>query len=494
MDTPQNLLHAYSRIAQKNSDAPALMFPEAAYSHDQFFRLARAFAIRLRDAGVDQNATVCLDIKDIPVVLAMVLASSALGAKFAQTRGDLDMSTILPITHWIRADVTADDTQATDGGRTLVVDASWSPAIVETAGLAPLAVELATDMTAPWLVVNTSGTTGYPKFLLLTQQAMYDSAMAYDAEFGAGETRVALMFPPINRAFMSRALAALLHGSCVVDSSDPVFWAQAGVNMVASSPKIAERRLAGTPLATKIPLLELAGGGLSDGLAREFLHSFDVIDIAYGANETNRSFSNRITLDDTGAPIRAGRRRDSTVEIIAEDGTPCPPGVEGMVRVKNGYMASGYLTDHEASKTAFRDGWFYPGDIARWGERDELQVLRRDDDVFNIGGSKVHARGVERILVATDGITDAACFLNPKEGAKEELFAFVVIEDGKNPLQVVASAKYGCGEKLGPNFVPRVLRPVAAIPRKANGHPDRALCAQQVLDVAAKLKPSGPAT
>ena len=165
-----------------------------------------------------------------------------------------------------------------------------------------------------------------------------------------------------------------------------------------------------------------------------------------------------------------------------------------MVRVKNGYMASGYLTDHEASKTAFRDGWFYPGDIARWGERDELQVLRRDDDVFNIGGSKVHALGVERILVATDGITDAACFLNPKEGAKEELFAFVVIEDGKNPLQVVASAKYGCGEKLGPNFVPRVLRPVAAIPRKANGHPDRALCAQQVLDVAAKLKPSGPAT
>ncbi len=59
-----------------------------------------------------------------------------------------------------------------------------------------------------------------------------------------------------------------------------------------------------------------------------------------------------------------------------------------------------------------------------------------------------------------------------------------MLEEGTNKLQAVASARHAISEKLGDYAVPRVMQPVAAMPRRADGAPDRAACAGMGLRIA----------
>lgn len=45
------------------------------------------------------------------------------------------------------------------------------------------------------------------------------------------------------------------------------------------------------------------------------------------------------------------------------DGSVADPGEEGEVRIRNSYLATGYLDAPEASARAFRDGWFHPATV-----------------------------------------------------------------------------------------------------------------------------------
>jgi acyl-coenzyme A synthetase/AMP-(fatty) acid ligase len=445
-------------------------------------RLSEAFAIRMRAAGIDRTSTLCLDSADMSVILAMVFASAHLGAQFVQQSGDLDMSTVLPVTHWLR------DHDDSNRAENIVIDATWSPAEVEAEYPEPDTFGGYADPEDPWLIVHTSGTTGYPKFLALSQRLIHDRSMAVVDEYGGGETRLCSLFSPTSYPFLSRALGALLHGSTLIASRDPAQWAEAGVTLVSTSTVIAASVLSDVVLASKLPMIEVLGSKIDTDLALHLLASFDQIDHSYGATETNRSFSNRLSLADDGSVRTVGRPRDSEIQIVDADDKLCPQGAEGVVRVKNAYLASGYLTDSQAEKMAFRDGWFYPGDIAKWGREGAFLVQRRDDDVINIGGQKVHALAVDRLFTGVDGIADAVCFKNPKPGARDELFAFVVYAERVNKLQAQASAKYACEEALGKALVPRVIREVQGIPRKSNGYPDRAACAKQVLEMSRKIQ------
>jgi acyl-CoA synthetase (AMP-forming)/AMP-acid ligase II len=179
-----------------------------------------------------------------------------------------------------------------------------------------------------------------------------------------------------------------------------------------------------------------------------------------------------------------GRRRDSNFEIVDTNGQPSPAGEFGIVRIRNNYMVSSYVIDLPSANSTFRDGWFYPGDIASEDETGRIQFQTRLDHIVNIGGEKVNAYTIDMIFRSTRGIRDAVVFRNPKEQAIDELFAFVVFDQNANRIQAIESAKYAICERFGEQMVPRVIRPVAGIPRKQDGSPDRKACADYVLHIS----------
>ena len=96
------------------------------------------------------------------------------------------------------------------------------------------------------------------------------------------------------------------------------------------------------------------------------------------------------------------------VEIVDDDGALCPPGVEGQLRIGLSEIdATGYVGDAAASARTFRDGCFYPGDLAVRREDGRIRVLGRLSDVINVGGLKLAAAPIEhaiQIALAADEV------------------------------------------------------------------------------------------
>ena len=472
MSSNQSVYNAFLRKAHDQPDAPAIVFPEMSFSYDKLNRLATAFASRMSIAGVGANSTIMVQSSDSLVVLASLLATSRLGTSIVQDNEGLSLPPDLLVTHHFH---TAEP-EHTPSVASVLIDAEWSPAL--NPQQTPV-VEEAPEK--PWLYVYTSGTTGVPKFLALSQRMVCDRSIAVADEFLPGKTRFASLMPCNSRPFIARALAALLNGATIVEGRDSQFWQRAGVTMVSGSVIQMKAFFANKVLEPRIPLAEVIGSKLLESDAQMLLRSFVSVQDVFGASETNKVFANVSTLAPDGTVTTRGQMLDSTIEIVDIDGNLIASGMNGILRIRNSYLAARYLGDQVASQDAFRDGWFYPGDVASWGESGTLQVLSRTDNILNIGGVKINAFIVDQILRSVDGIRDSVCFKNPKEDAPDELFAFVVFQEGCNQLQATEIARQQCRVKLGQALVPRVIRGVAGIPGSSDGVPDRAACAELIL-------------
>jgi acyl-CoA synthetase (AMP-forming)/AMP-acid ligase II len=471
-----NIYSAFLGQARARPQADAIVFPERTFSFEQMNRLAMAFAGRMSAAGVGTNSTLTLQSSEPSVVLATLLAASCLGASIIQDNDGLILPKELLVTHHFHT-VEAGRTPA-EGS--VIIDSAWSPAY--NSGNFPHITEQ--DCDKPWLYVYTSGTTGAPKFIALSQRMVYDRSMAVADDFLTGQTRFASLIPCNTRPFIARALAALLNGATIVGGKDLDFWRRAGVTMVSGSVRQMVPFFGETALNPRLPLAEVIGSRLLKSDTRRLLQSFETVQDVFGASEANKIYANVSTLSADGTVNTKGQMRDTSVEIVDVDGSPAAPGIDGILRVRNAYMVNGYLGDAAAGQQAFRDGWFYPGDVASLGPEGTLLIRDRTGNVFNIGGFKINALIVDQIFRSVNGILDAACFKNPKDGAMDELFAFAVFADGCNRIQAAEIARQRCRERLGKALVPRVVRGVAGIPRGPDGTPDRKACADLVLEFA----------
>jgi acyl-CoA synthetase (AMP-forming)/AMP-acid ligase II len=84
------------------------------------------------------------------------------------------------------------------------------------------------------------------------------------------------------------------------------------------------------------------------------------------------------------------------VQIVDEEHRVLPPGNAGLVRIRILDGVDGYIGDEEASRAAFRDGWFYSGDLGLLGVDGRLALLGRVTETINVLGNKVAIGDIER--------------------------------------------------------------------------------------------------
>ncbi len=334
---------------------------------------------------------------------------------------------------------------------------------------------------ADWLYLHTSGTTGRAKYIALSERIVKDRTAAVAADFPFQQTTLATTFSPTSRPFFARAIATLMNAGAIVDSRDLNFWTKIGVNLVCGSPLQVVKFLGGGSFSPRVARIEVSGAKLPEEVALVLLNNFNLVVDVYGAAETSKTFENTVMRDPEGRIIKRGRRLDSEVEIVSAQGHSCKAGEVGSVRIRNPYMVDGYLNAPEATAKSFREGWFYPGDIATWGENGELVIIGREDDVINIGGYKLNAGLLDMLFRAVPGIREAISFHNPKPNAVEKVLVFVVFEKEAARANVVDTACELARTKLGLSLMPSSIRGVDSIPRTEDGDPDRATCRKLVL-------------
>ncbi len=137
-------------------------------------------------------------------------------------------------------------------------------------------------------------------------------------------------------------------------------------------------------------------------------------------------------------PLRATRgavgKPIAGVEIrIADDG-------EILVRGDN--VTSGYFNAPEATRAAFRDGWFHTGDIGALDDKGQLHIRgRKKEMIVTPEGLNVFPEDVERVLNGIPGVTESAVVGAPLQGSTaERVQAVIVAAPGADVADIVRRA------------------------------------------------------
>lgn len=476
MAQPFNLAQSVLGGAGRRGATPAVMGADFELSYPRLAGIAASMALHLQARGVGRGQLVAIRSDDLIVVLGSVLAAGLLGCRWVYARREVLASPrIVP-------DLVLDTLPT---GRAPIADAvhvdeSWARPPEGTDRTRPPVFPGYADPDDIWIISSTSGTTGTPKFVGLSHRILWARNQANAEMFDRPGKRIVGLFPPSSPAYLTRCLSALAYGGTIVESGDPDVWVAKGVDLVVGSPAQVRSCLVGHRLACRLPEIRLSGGMVPDALTRELFGSFEQVSSGYGSVETHQTLLNIKSQEPDGSIRTRTRLRAAQVEVVDAQGQPMPAGREGIVRVRNQYLAPGYLDAPELQAKAFRDGWFYPGDLGLWTEAGEFVVTGRVNDQFNLGGVKINAALMDYTLQNVPGIRDAICFLVPREGREDRLTALLVVEPETDTTQVQADARVALMQLGGREAVPEKFLLADSLPRNDNGKPDRRACVELV--------------
>ncbi|MYS23668.1 AMP-binding protein [Streptomyces sp. SID4948] len=323
------------------------------------------------------------------------------------------------------------------------------------------------------LVLYTSGTTGPPKGVLISREAVAAGldAVAAAWQWTADDTLVHGLPLFHVHGLVLGVLGALRTGSRLVHTGrpTPAAYAAAGGSLYFGVPTVWHRVVQDEDAARALSGARLLVSGSAPLPAPVFedlrrLTGHRPVE-RYGMTETLITLSTRA----------AGERRPGVV------GTPLPGVVTriadaadgiGELQLKGPTLFDGYLGRPEATAASYTaDGWFRTGDIAAI-EPDGVHriVGRASTDLIKTGGYRVGAGEVENALLAHPAVREAAVVGVPHDDLGQQIVAYVVAgEVSAAELTDFVAARLAAHKR------PRVVRFLAELPRNAMGKPQKRL-------------------
>lgn len=300
------------------------------------------------------------------------------------------------------------------------------------------------------LVIETSGSTGAPKRVVLSRDAMRASALATHQRLG-GPGQWVLNLPPAYVAGVQ-----VLYRS-VVAETEPV----ASRGSLAR----ARARIAGRGYVSLVPtqLVRL----LQDEAEVAALRGFDAVLI--GGGPLRPAVRGRAEAE--GIRIVQTYGMSETCGGCVYDGVPLD-GVEvrideqGHVLLRGPVLFDGYLDEPERTAATLRDGWLLTQDLGHWAEDGRLRIDGRIDDVIISGGVKVPAGAVAAAITEAMPAIPVAVVGVPDPEWGEAVVAVLATADPISLTEV--------RDLVEPRtWAPRRLVVVEELPLLGNGKPDR---------------------
>ncbi|MEP0067791.1 long-chain-fatty-acid--CoA ligase [Pyruvatibacter sp.] len=155
------------------------------------------------------------------------------------------------------------------------------------------------------------------------------------------------------------------------------------------------------------------------------------------------------------------------IQIIDEDGKEVPTGDVGEIIIKSGCIMKGYWNRQEATEGAIKNDWFYTGDAGYKDDEGFVYIHDRVKDMIVSGGENVYPAEVENALFKHPEIADVAVVGVPDEKWGEAVKAIVVPEQGKSPdpKEIINWAK----TQIAGYKVPKTVDFIEALPRNPSG-------------------------
>ena len=484
--------------ARVQPDATCWIYGERTWTFAEAWASVRRTAAALRASGIGRGDRVAVLEKNNPAILQLILGGSLIGA--ATT-----------VVNWRLAGDELDYVVNDSGARLAVVGADLQDAydlVVDKLDHVERAVRLGGDHDEyeSWtsgaepidrqpdvvpedvcVVMYSSGTTGRPKGVQLTQHAMVRHCYVGggDAEYGDRSMMMVAM-PMFHVGGTSYALLGLTHGvpAFVVKEVDPTLMAGAMLagctHAFLVPPVIAALLQAGEQAMALFGRLRQVGCGaapMPPPVVRKVIEAWPDTSFmqVYGMTEfggvisvlddaAHRDLDRPERLLSVGQPVEGAELR------VVDPGTleDVPTGTSGELWFRTEQATIGYLGRPDATAELITDdGWVRTGDVGRVDDGGFIFIEDRIKDMIITGGENVYSPEVERVLAEHPAVLEAAVIGVPDDRWGETVKAVVALRPGTTATaeELIAFTR----EHLAHYKAPTTIDVIEALPRNPSG-------------------------
>ncbi len=336
------------------------------------------------------------------------------------------------------------------------------------------------------LQLYTSGTTGFPKGVMLTHRNVAaHNAAAVEVVAPSQDTVAMVPMPLYHVGGLAYALWNLAAGARIVVVREPVpsllldtieqqgvtdtFIVPALIGVLLQDPTFSQRDL------STLRHLLYGASPMPGPLMQACLQRFPgILGQVYGMTELSGAVTYLAPEDHADAEhperlLSAGRPYPGVeARVVDVDGKDLPTGELGELWVRSKQCMAGYWRKPEATaETLVEDGWLRTGDIARVDAGGFVYLADRLKDMIISGGENVYPAEVERVLLEHPSVADVAVIGVPNERWGETVKAVVVPAPGAaiDLDELIAHSR----QHLAGYKRPTTVDVVAELPRNATG-------------------------
>lgn len=335
----------------------------------------------------------------------------------------------------------------------------------------------------PCCITYTSGTTGVPKGVLTSHNAMKGVWVKMVVEGDVQPHEISILNLPLFHAAGIHMLVApvFLRGGMVLIMTgrfDPdkvlanvqqykatlMFWVPTQLAMLVNSPALGKYDI------SSVKKIWYGSSPIPPPILETSLKRFDASFYQfYGQTELGTSAVLR-PEDHYGERAQfTGRESfNADLRIVDENGQDVPIGEVGEIIGRQSALGMiCYYGADEATKDTIRDGWIYTGDLARVEKDGYFTIVDRLKDLIISGGENIYPKEIEDLLIRFPGVREVAAFGIPDDVYGESVCAAVV----KNQDEDFGEKELidFCGDRLSGYKKPKKIIFVSELPRNAFG-------------------------
>lgn len=479
--TPTPIAESFATHANRDPDAPALVWRDSETSYGELYRMALRHQDAIDRLDLEPAEPVGVLAAKSPPAVALVLGCLLAGRGFLLPSAALPHQTL----------------------RTLFDAAGCryvlSPDAVRNRGA--LGGPRAEVAPGTGFMLTTSGSTGRPKIVPLGAAGVHRFVSWAAGRFGIGPGRTVLSYAPLNFDLcLLEVWTTLACGGRVV-LCDPAH-AASGRRLAGLLTRHEIHLVQAVPLYYRL-LIEAAGGHRF-GRVRHVIvtgEAIPTLDLrklpqlfpsarlynVYGCTETNDSFLHELDparLPD--GPVPLGRPLPGVrALVLTGDGTVLRGPGTGELYVSTPFQTDGYLgewasADRFGPHPVRPDGrrYYRTGDLVVLGADHQLRLRGRNDLEVKVAGVRIDLPDVERVLLEHPAVAEAAVVTGPAETGGSALLAVLRRVPGSDLNSLVLRGH--CARSLAPSAIPSAIRITDhPLPRTSTGKVDRHRIADQ---------------
>jgi long-chain acyl-CoA synthetase len=339
------------------------------------------------------------------------------------------------------------------------------------------------------LMVPTSGTTGLPKIVMLTDDNLISNMAVYRLLMGFEGHGVVYCGLSLHHIYCicAQIITHVSLADTFVIWDKPFFIRdffksveRYGVTATAFVPYMAIL-MAEYPNLQEFDLetlkyVTISGAKMPKATYRLLTEKFNKVHFVntYGMSEAGSRisiaapFSEEFPVDSVGKPMPGVK-----VRIVDDKGRPTSVGCPGEIVIQSSGITKGYYKQPVLTAETIVNGWLKTGDIGKIDENGNLFIVGRTKEMILTGGENVSPFEIEECLVEHPAILEAAVVAQRDRLLQEVPFAFVVKRQSEN-LATRDIIKF-CSNKLSSYKIPRSVRFMNELPKLGNSKIDRRL-------------------